>query len=238
MTFLKMAVATVMIFLQVSLSGQGKSEVLIKKTNDFAVTGDGSGENWSKAQWIDLTFRGKTDLNLKTRVKILYSGTGIYYLFDCQDRKLTSTMKADFLDLWKEDVVEIFLWTDENEPFYFEYEISPLNYELPLLISNENGELLRWMPFHYEPGRLTSHATSVKGGEKRSDATVSSWTAEFFIPYKLLSPLKNRLPKSGTKWRANMYRVDYDYDQRMSWLWQLTDTNFHQYEKFGTYLFE
>ena len=230
--------AALLMILQCGLFSQGSAEVLIKKTDDFTVSGDGSSGNWNKTHWIDLTFRGKTDLNLKTRVKILYSGTGIYYLFDCGDRKLTSTMDADFLDLWKEDVVEVFLWTNEKEPFYFEYELSPLNYELPLLISNENGELLRWMPFHYEPGRITGHATGVRGGEKKSNATVSAWTAEFFIPYKLLSPLGNRIPKSGMKWRANMYRVDYDYNQRMSWLWQLTDGNFHQYEKFGTYIFE
>lgn len=230
-------VSLMLFFIYTGMSAQNKAEITVKRTDDFTVTGDGKNENWNKAAWVDLPLRGNSGMALKTRIKVLYSGTGIYYLFDCQDKKLTSAMNADFLDLWKEDVVEIFLWTNEKEPFYFEYELSPLNYELPLLISNENGELLRWMPFHYEPGRITGHATSARGGEKKSNAAVSGWMAEFFIPYKLLSPLINRIPKPGMKWRANMYRVDYD-NPRLRWSWQLTDKDFHEYEKFGTYIFE
>ena len=41
---------------------------------------------------------------------------------------------GDFLDLYNEDVVEVFLWPDESFPVYFEYEVSPLNYELPIII--------------------------------------------------------------------------------------------------------
>ena len=37
------------------------------------------------------------------------------------------------MDLWNEDVFEVFLWTDERYPVYLEYEISPLNHELPIL---------------------------------------------------------------------------------------------------------
>jgi hypothetical protein len=161
-----------------------------------------------------------------------------FFLFDCADKKLTSTMNADFLDLWKEDVVEIFLWTDESSPVYFEYEISPLDFELPLLISNENGELLRWQPFHYEPNRKTRHSTSVRGGEKKSMSKVSGWMAEFFIPYTLMRPLDNNIPKSGTKWRANMYRVDYDATPSSNWTWQPVNKTFHDYKKFGTFVFE
>jgi hypothetical protein len=230
--------ATVLMFLTNIVNAQEKPEIAVRKTSDFNVTGDGKNDNWSKTAWIQLPVRGNEPLPLKTRIKLLYSGTGIYFLFDCQDKHLTSAMNADFLDLWKEDVVEVFLWTNEKEPFYFEYELSPLNYELPLLISNEKGELLRWMPFHYEPGRITGHATSVQGGEKKSNAAVSGWMAEIFIPYKLLSPLVNRIPEPGMKWRANMYRVDYDPGARMRWSWQPTEKSFHDYEKFGSLIFE
>lgn len=217
----------------------GKDAVLkVKKTNDFSVTGTGTSSSWNSAGWVDLSLRSGNGKDLVTKFKVLYSENGIYFLFDCTDRKLTSTMQADFLDLWTEDVVEVFLWTDESIPVYFEYEISPLGYELPLLISNEKGELLRWMPFHYEENRKVIHATSVRGGEKKSMATVTGWTAEFFFPWKLLKPLKNNIPSSGTRWRANMYRVDYDDNIRNSWTWQPVTKNFHDYEKFGTLIFE
>jgi len=134
-------------------------------------------------------------------------------------------------------VVEVFLWTDESFPVYFEYELSPLDYELPIIVPNYNGKFYGWQPWHYEGDRKTRHATSVNGGEKISGASVSGWMAEFFIPYKLLVPLNQVPPVSGTKWRANMYRIDYD-NGAAHYAWQKTGKTFHEYKKFGTIIFE
>jgi Carbohydrate family 9 binding domain-like len=209
---------------------QGNSDdtvLKVKQTADFKISGEGRHENWNKTEWVTLPQRsGDTPLN--TRVKVLYSPTGIYLLFQCTDYKITSTMKADFMDLWKEDVVEAFFWPDEKSSTYFEYEVSPLNYELPILISNNKGELHRWMPFHYEADRKTRHAVSKQA---------TGWTAECYIPFTLLRPLNNIQPQPGTRWRANFYRVDYDSEEA-EWSWQLTGPSFHDYDKFGTLLFE
>lgn len=218
----------------------GPETLTVSKTSDFKVTGEGGSKNWARTGWIEIPIRelSKKTQERTTRIKILYSETGLYFLFDCTDTKLTSSFNADFMDLWKEDVVEVFLWPDGRSPTYFEYEISPLNFELPILISNKNGELARWMPFHYEKDRRVVHATSVRGGERKSGAAVSGWIAEFFIPYQLLRPLNNIRPQPGTKWRANFYRVDYDDGKPVSWSWQLTGQSFHDYSKFGYLLFE
>lgn len=205
--------------------------------DDFEVTGEGDDEAWDEAEWLQLTQRASSDDALTTKAKALYSESGLYFLFYCEDRTLSATMDEDFMDLWKEDVVEVFLWPDEADPVYFEYELSPLNYELAILVSNEEGDLVRWQPFHYEEDRQTRRATTVQGGEKKSGGSVESWTAEFFIPYKLLRPLKNVPPESGTTWRANFYRVDYDEEQ-IGWSWQLTESSYHEYERFGTLSFE
>ncbi|WP_353197191.1 carbohydrate-binding family 9-like protein [Parapedobacter defluvii] len=219
--------------------GENKSAVYhVQKAADFQVTGDGSNENWGKAEWIVLAKREQfKDNPLQTNVKALYSETGLYFLFSCQDNKLTSSMNADFMDLWKEDVAEVFLWPDENYPTYFEYEISPLNHELPILVANTNGDLLRWQPFHYDADRQTDHETAALGGEKKPGAAVDGWVAEFFIPYKLLIPLNHVPPHKGDRWRANFYRVDYDEPKSVSWLWQLTKNTFHDYESFGSIIF-
>lgn len=205
-------------------------------TSDFKVTGDGSNAGWNQASWITLPQRSGQQQQ-STKVKALYSNNGIYFLFHCEDQRLSAAMKADFLDLWTEDVAEVFLWPDTLQPAYFEYEISPLNYELPILISNEQGDLVRWLPFHYDADRKTQHATTVSGGEKKSGAALNSWTAEFFIPFKLLRPLRNIVPRKGTTWKVNLYRVDYDKDA-VEWSWQLTGSSFHEIEKFGRLVFE
>lgn len=238
----KLVVLSLVLFFPVLIYSQtsdnNSQEIVVKKSNDFTITGSGSARNWEVTDWNTIPLRSGTDETLTTMAKILYSDAGIYFLFDCKDSKLTASMNADFMDLWKEDVVEVFLWPDQNSPVYFEYEISPLNYELPILISNENFDLVRWMPFHYDADRKTIHATVVTGGEKKSYSAITGWTAEFFIPFKLLRPLKNIAPVSGTKWRGNMYRVDYDDNKRNSWSWQLTQKSFHDYPRFGTFIFD
>ncbi len=221
------------------LTGQEISEgvIKVKKCNDFEVTGRGDSPEWEKTGWVFLTPRRERPITYETKAKVLYSDTGIYFLFDNEDRILTTTMTADNLNLWEEDVVEVFLWPQEDFPVYFEYELSPMNYELAILVPNYKGQFLGWLPWNYEGDRRTRRATSVRGGEHKSGAKVEGWIAEFFIPYKLLEPLPNVPPKSGTRWRANLYRIDYD--QGMTpFLWQHTEGTFHDPERFGTFIFE
>jgi len=211
----------------------------VRQTEDFTVNGNGDAPAWSKTEWEPL--RPRTDGRpYATRVKTLYSQTGLYVLMEGEDRTLTATMTEDFLDLWNEDVFEFFLWPDERYSVYFEYEISPLGYELPILIPNFGGDFLGWRPWHYEGTRKTQKATAVTGGPKQSGASVTGWKAEVFVPYELLKPLQNVPPKPGTKWRANFYRVDYDdgKDKSSSWDWARVGKSFHEFNKFGTLAFE
>lgn len=205
----------------------------VKYTTDFEVKGDGSAANWKNSEWLELSKGKDVGVAYETKMKMLYSDSGIYCLYYCEDKKITATMKEDFLDLWHEDVVEVFFWTDESAPIYFEYELSPLNYELPILVPNFNGKFLGWRPWHYEGGRRTKHAIHIN---KNGD-TVTSWTAEFFIPFSLLAPLNNVPPHKGTRWRANFYRIDYDNGES-SWQWQKIRKTFHDYESFGRLLFD
>jgi hypothetical protein len=157
---------------------------------------------------------------------------------DATDKKITATQTEDFQDLWKEDVFEVFLWPDERDSLYFEYEISPLNVELPILIPNLGGKFLGWRPWHYEGERKTRKATAAVGGSLQSGAPVRGWKAEVLIPYDLLTPLRNVPPKPGTHWRANFYRMDYDDAKTTSWDWARVGPSFHEFQKFGTLVFE
>lgn len=225
--------------------------ITVKKTTDFAITGDGSDNAWGTTAWHMITQRNSNelknagwyitenrltiaDIQYQTRFKILYSDKGIYCLYECQDSLITATIKEDFGDLFNEDVVEAFFWPDTAQVVYFEYELSPRNYELPLIIFNKNGNANGWLPFYYRGGRRTVHAVKLNtaGAEKRF-----TWTAEFFIPYALLSSLNNMPPAKGSTWRANFYRIDYDREPVYS-SWQLTRGSYHDPEKFGLLQFE
>jgi predicted TIM-barrel fold metal-dependent hydrolase len=216
----------------------GPPEMRVKATDDFELTGDGGAAAWKRADWVTMRRRTKDGPPHETRVKVLYSKTGLYVLADMADKKITATFKEDYKDLWTEDVFEVFLWPDERQTMYFEYEISPLNFELPILVPNFEGKFLGWRPWHYEGGRKTRKATSAQGGELKSGAAVTGWRAEVFIPYELLTPLQNVPPKSGSRWRANFYRMDYDDGKTASWDWAPVGKGFHEFAKFGTLVFE
>jgi hypothetical protein len=231
------ACALALMWLSVSLHAQEKEKkqdvLIMKRTANFDISGDGNASQWKSTDWIEL-LRRKGAADYYTRAKLLYSETGIYCLFSCEDEKVTATLKEDFANLWTEDVVEIFFWPDESMPLYFEYELSPLNYELAILVPNMDGKFLGWRPWQYEGTRQTRHATKVLRDQK---GNATEWLAEFFIPYELLKPLRNVPPEKGTEWRMNMYRIDYD-KANTSWAWKPVQGTFHDYERFGVIRFE
>jgi hypothetical protein len=237
LTVLSLVIMTTVEHIVVQAQSAERPRLSVKPTEDFEVTGTGEQAAWRHADWTALRRRQPEGHPYESRFKVLYSKTGLYVLMDGTDRKLTASMNEDFMELWKEDVFEVFLWTDERYPVYFEYEISPLNRELPILIPNFGGQFLGWRPWRYEGERLTRKATSTMGGPKQPLASIQGWRAEFFIPYSLLTPLQNVPPGPGTVWRANFYRVDYDEGRSTQWEWARVGASFHDYINFGHLVF-
>jgi len=213
-------------------------EMIVRKTADFELTGDGTAPQWQQAEWQPLQ-RVKGEAGYAANARVLYSERGIYFLVDCEDKQLTCKMTEDFDNIFTEDVVEVFLWPHQPDPFYFEYEISPLGVELPILVGNHEGlGFMGWRPWKYDGDRKTRKATAARGGEKKSMAAVDAWTVEFFIPFALLKGLGGIPARSGDQWRANIYRIDYDAGTTQ-WCWDPnTGANFHNYRQFGTFKFD
>lgn len=217
----------------ISAQSADDSLIVVRKTEDFELIDSGNEAEWNATSFVVLTQRKKSGVLYETKMKILYSDLGIYCLYECEDQKITATLKEDFSDIYNEDVVEAFFWTMESSPIYFEYELSPNNVELPIIVPNYNGKFMGWKPWHYEGVKKTRHQAVIRNeGDK-----IVGWTAQFFIPYKLLEPLQNVPPTKGMKWRANFYRIDYDKGSS-SWSWRPTQKNFHDYQRFGTILFD
>jgi len=130
-------------------------------------------------------------------------------------------------------IFELIFWIIANRGginVYFEYELSPMNYELPIMVPNYDGNFYGWRPWYYEGKRLTRHAADIKENTSNSGR---SWTAEFYIPYALLKPVITGPPVKGSHWRANFYRIDYDHGQS-EWSWLPVTDTFHDYKRFGT----
>lgn len=200
----------------------------IRKTTDFEIKGNGKDKSWDMAEWLYLDSKDST---LITKVKLMYSERGLYVLFNNQDKQITATKTENFSDLWNEDVVELFLQPVLDLPIYFEYEISPLNKYLLLLVPHYQGQFQGWKVWRgdNQPIGIVS---------KVNVLSTQNWIAEVFIPYELLKPLVNQYPKSGDVWKGNLYRIDYDEDEVAFWSWKYVKDSFHQPEKFGLFFFE
>jgi len=215
------------------------ADLAVPSVSDFELTGDGAAPAWERTAWQALSALRDGRSAYATRAKVLYSTKGLYFLVDCEDRQLACSNLPDGADLWKEDVVEAFLWPDPSQRLYFEYEISPLGAQLLLLVPQHDGAFHGWQVWHHEGERLMRAKTAVRGGPKAAQAAVTGWSAEFFVPFALLRGLGNVPPARGTLWRANVYRIDYDDGAPRSWAWDpRASETFHEYWNFGTLRFE
>ena len=188
--------------------------------------------------WHTLTEVGERFSNYRTRAQLAYCESSLYVVVDCEDVILSGTGLPDFADLYTEDVVEVFLWTDERYPLYFEYEVSPFNAELPLLIPNQEGDFMGWLPWHYTEERQVKRKLQIQGGEQLPGAKVSGWTVALSIPFALLKGLGNVPPYPGMSWRGNITRMDYDDLPRAQWsLSPGTCGEFHRFTEFAVFRF-
>jgi hypothetical protein len=211
----------------------------VPHTQNFAVNGLGDHRAWEKAAATPMNCRRqlKDHAQYATWFKTLWSATGIYFLIDCADPLITSTGLADFGPIWEEDVAEVFLWPDESLPIYFEYCISPLGAEIPLICPDIDGHHVPWTAWNYNERRRVQKAVTVRGGEQKPGAAIGGWTVEMFIPFRLLKPLRNARPEVGMTWRANVYRIDYDGDKTRYFAWQDVGQSFHNFQAFPTMRF-
>jgi len=212
--------------------------LVVRSCRDFKVNGKGDNAQWKKAPWTDLQKLDAGGAAYKSRFKILYSSRGIYVLFDGADETITSSFKKDFDPLFKGDVFEVFFDTAPAEPVYFEYEVSPLDKELVLLMMNRNDSISGWAPWAYRGGNKVEKRTHISGGAMKPGARIKGWTTELFFPYRLLSPLNEVPPVKGTRWNANFCRLDYDSGQMIKWAWAPVAGSFHERHRYYALLFE
>jgi hypothetical protein len=170
--------------------------------------------------------------DLKTQIKGFWTDSDLYLLFVCPYRGLNLFLPAQNdkarRGLWDRDVVEMFLGDDwENIRHYREFEIAPTADWIDLAIDLDHKGVGR--------GWRSEWQTTARIDEK-----AKVWYAACRIPLKSVS---EKPVTAGTRWRANLYRIDGDGPdpQRRFMCWQPTcvenrDPN-HVPENFGTLVF-
>jgi hypothetical protein len=170
--------------------------------------------------------------DLTTEIRAFWTDQDLFILFICPYRVLNLFLPADNSKarrgLWDRDVVEMFFGDDwENIRHYREFEIAPTADWIDLAIDLDHRGANR--------GWSSGWQTTARIDEK-----TKTWYAACKIPLKSVS---EKQVKPGTRWRANLYRIDGEGPDsgRRFMCWQPTcvtnrDPN-HVPENFGTLVF-
>lgn len=134
--------------------------------------------------------------------------------------------------MWKEEVVEIFIDTDDDPNNYVEIEISPSNVLFDSYIINpQKIDFVETAKFNLQ-GIKT--AVKVDGTLNKRDDLDHSWTVEMAIPFADLIGVESFDASKLRKWRINFYRVTRDIEKEVGkYAWSPTLEGFHAPSKFG-----
>jgi hypothetical protein len=205
----------------------------VNKPDDL--NADPNSAVWKKAKVALMTKDCSRTIDypdLKTEIRGFWTDTDLYLLFICPYRSLNLFLPADNSKprrgLWDRDVVEMFIGDDwDNIRHYREYEIAPTADWIDLAIDLDHSGMGRG----WNSGWKTT---------ARIDDRAKIWYAACRIPLKSVT---DKDVKPGTRWRANLYRIDGEGpdSQRRFMCWQPTcvtnrDPN-HVPENFGTLVF-
>ena len=198
------------------------------------VDGKLNEDAWKKALFVG-DFVNNSDGSkspYKTEAKVLYDETFLYFAFRSVDDNIWSTLKRRDEHLWEEEVVEVFLQGDPNQPSYIELEVNPLGTMLdiyllgarkPLHYESWNSEKLRW----------AVHVIGTVDGK----AGDQEWTCEIALPMEDIVTAPHHPPQPGDRWRMNLYRGEHlPTPAGLAWSPTLQD-DFHIPKRFGEIVF-
>lgn len=181
---------------------------------------------WASAPSITLVMnRDGAPSPLATEAKLLYDDQHLYVAFRAADTNIWATMKKRDQRLWEEEVVEVFVQPNPAHPSYIEIEVNPLGTVLDIFLLDAGK------PLAYESWNSARLKTAVRVAGKE-------WTAEMALPFEDCVTAPHRPPRSGDRWRLNLYRTDRKPRHLdMAWSPTLQDS-FHVPARFGEIVFQ
>ena len=191
-----------------------------RTARDFVPDGILDDPEWATAAPVRLEYHSPNASarpELSTTVRALWSDGFLYLAYECPFTKLTvfePAQKEERIGLWDRDVVEAFICTNEKPTSYTEYEWAPNGESLDLKIDLPAKDFA-WS------SRMES-AVAI-------DEAARIWRCEVRIPMKALAAAE---PKSGVRWRINLFRMDTAGKAGLAFSPALRGS-FHTPERFG-----
>ena len=197
--------------LQISKNG-------VKKNTDYKLSlvseapeidGQANEAIWRNARWTPWFKRPNNErLNpkIRTRAKMLYDAEALYVFFETYDSDIKNPRTKRDDQLWRSDVVELYLDPGKDTKDYLEFQFAPTGAIFDALFtSHRKPDWRKAAPnFNMQGLEVKVH---LKGTLNKSDDQDQGWSVEARIPFKEL-PGVTQAPKPGTQWGFNLYRID------------------------------
>ncbi len=198
-------------------------------------------DEWPDLQQYDAVKLGNWDgrgtASPRTEVRLAYDDTYLYLRYDCEDDSTVCQMKEDEMDLWDEDVVELFIDAGNDQRDYVELEWNPVGAKVDLLIVwGPDGS---WHSYREWDAKGMTYRVEWRDVQI-GDETVPGWRCEVKYPLALCSDMP-RMPQAGETWRGNIFRIKRateNGDQYQAWsAVPGAEASFHQPKRFGWFRF-
>jgi hypothetical protein len=172
----------------------------------------------------------------RTEVKTAYDSLYLYISFLCQDPDIWGKFNDRDEHLWTEEVVEVFIDTDQEANTYVEIEVSPKNVLFDsFIVDPVDIDIQATKEFDLN-GIKT--AVSVNGSLNDESDEDRYWSVEIAIPLKELGDESTLIKPGITEWKINFYRIERKRSgESTGYAWSPTGARFHNPEVFGVLRF-
>lgn len=184
----------------------------------IAIDGKADEAAWAAAPWgpAFADAKGGPALGHQTRAKLLYDDENLYVFIEAADDDIYSSVTERDGDLWKEDVVELFIDADRNRRGYVELQVNPNNTHLDYWFAHTRAQEAdkAWS------ADMTS-AVQVRGTAGDRGDRDQGWDVEIAIPLAAakgnLETMKVTIPPAlGDQWNLNVIRGEKKKGQKNS----------------------
>lgn len=170
----------------------------------------------------------------ETFASLSWDDENLYIAFKCSDSKIIGkNRKQDYPIFESDDLVEIFIDPDGNGQNYLEVGINAFSSNYDMIINCISKNCGGWK---------TSIDFDIEGLEAVSKIKKEGFSTEIKIPFISLEKIQNgnfNKPTIGTKWKGNLFRIDYGNTAEYLALqyYRSSKFGFHQPDKFAVFEF-
>jgi hypothetical protein len=170
----------------------------------------------------------------ETYAALSWDNENLYLAYKCIDFKIIGSAKKQDAPIFKtDDLVELFIDPDGDSKYYFEIGVNAFSSNYDMIINCISRLCGGWN---------TDISLDILGMETISKLTTDGYNVEIKIPFSSLNAIKKagfKTPIVGTKWKGNLFRIDYGNTTEYLALqsYKSLQFGFHQPQEFAVFEF-